>query len=104
MNAFALQAPGTLGDERRNQVFGPPSRSLSLSLFKEFPIHEAIHLQFRVEAFNLLNQANYANPGSTISTYSAAGVSQAGGGFGTITSLNPGIDMREIQLALKLLL
>jgi hypothetical protein len=103
VNAFALQAPGTLGDERRNQVFGPPSRSLSLSLFKEFPIHEAIHLQFRVEAFNLLNQANYANPGSTISTYSAAGVSQAGGGFGTITSLNPGIDMREIQLALKLL-
>jgi hypothetical protein len=103
VNAFQLQAPGTLGDERRNQVFGPPSRSLSMSVFKEFPIHEAIHLQFRVEAFNLLNQANYANPGANISVYNADGVSQAGGGFGTITSLNPGIDMREIQLALKLL-
>jgi Carboxypeptidase regulatory-like domain len=103
VSAFQKQATGTLGNERRNQVFGPPQRSLSFSLFKDFPVREAIHLQFRAETFNLLNQANYANPGSTIRAYGPGGVATTGGGFGQISALNPSADMRQIQLALKLL-
>jgi hypothetical protein len=102
-SAFQLQASGTLGNEFRSQVFGPPQRSWSFSLFKEFPIHEAMHLQFRAEVFNLLNQANYANPGATISSYDANGVATSAGGFGQISSLNPANDMREFQFTLKLL-
>jgi hypothetical protein len=89
--AFAPQTAGTLGDERRNQLFGPPQRNLNLSIFKNFPIREAMSLQFRAEMFNLLNQPNFAHPGLSLGQSS----------FGVISSTTTGADMREIQFALK---
>lgn len=82
-----------LGNERRNQLFGPPQRNLNLSVFKNFPVREAMSLQFRAEFFNLLNQPNFANPGATLGQSS----------FGVISSTATGADMREIQFALKFL-
>jgi hypothetical protein len=93
-SAFKKQTPGTLGDEWRNQLHGPPQRRMDFSLFKEFPLHEALRLQFRAEVFNLSNTPNFTNPGFDINTPST---------FGVITGTNPQATPREIQFALKLL-
>jgi hypothetical protein len=80
--AFVTQTPGTLGDEKRNALFGPPQRRLDFSVFKEFPIRERFKLQFRTEVFNLTNTPNFAVPASTL----------GGAGFGTISSTAPTLE------------
>jgi hypothetical protein len=62
-----------------------------MSLFKEIPIHERFHLQFRAEVFNLLNHPQFDNPNTAI------GSPQAGVISDQVNS------PRDIQLALKLL-
>jgi hypothetical protein len=64
-----------------------------MSLFKQFPIHEAIKMEFRAEAFNLPNWHSFANPSSNLNFLNPQG-------FSAITSSrsNP----RILQLALKL--
>ena len=37
-NAFAFQPAGTVGSERRNQLYGPGLQRVDLSLFKNFDI------------------------------------------------------------------
>jgi Carboxypeptidase regulatory-like domain len=91
--AFALQTAGTLGNEKRNQIFGPSQRHLDVSVFKEFPLKERFTLQFRAEVFNLTNTPNFAAPASTFGNSN----------FGTISSTAVGSNPRQIQLALKLL-
>jgi hypothetical protein len=92
--AFKRSTAGTLGDEGRNQMHGPPQRRLDFSLFKEFPLRETLRLQFRAEFFNLSNTPNFGNPGADINTPST---------LGKITGTNPQSTPREIQFALKLL-
>jgi hypothetical protein len=88
------------------QVVGPPLRRLDFSLFKEFPIHENTHVEFRTEVFNLTNTPNFSLPG-----FSGNGVVAAPGAlnftntanFGKINSTRDSPnDPREIQFALKL--
>jgi hypothetical protein len=82
------------GDEGRNLLHGPGAATVNFSVFKNFPLHERVNLQFRAETFGLFNHSNFANPSATINTSS----------FGNITSLNataPGT--RNIQFGLKLL-
>ncbi|MBT9332412.1 TonB-dependent receptor [Paracidobacterium acidisoli] len=90
--AFAPNALGTYGDTPRDFLTGPGYEDLDFSLNKAFalPFHkmEGERLQFRAEAFNLLNRVNFNNPNATISSKSA----------GTITSAN---DPRILQFALK---
>jgi Carboxypeptidase regulatory-like domain len=92
-SAFVQQTKGTLGDERRNQVFGPPQRGVNVSVFKLFDIRESMRVQFRMEAFNLTNTANFAGPGANLGAAN----------FGIISATTPGSTPREIQFALKLL-
>jgi Carboxypeptidase regulatory-like domain len=75
-------------------VRGPGFQNLDMSLFKQFPIHESVKLEFRAEAFNLPNWHSFANPPS----YNLNFLNTAS--FGEITSSrsNP----RILQLALKL--
>ena len=51
-----------LGNAGRNELIGPGLVNLDFSLFKNITLTEAIHLQFRVEAFNVLNHPNFAAP------------------------------------------
>jgi hypothetical protein len=37
-----------------------------LSLYKEFPIHEKLTFNFRVEAFNLFNRVQFGNPNTSV--------------------------------------
>jgi hypothetical protein len=59
-------------------------------LHKNFEIRESAFLQFRAEAFNLLNKTNFASVTTTNSNSS---------GFGVFNATFPA---RQIQLALKL--
>jgi hypothetical protein len=89
--AFVAQAPGTLGDERINQLYGPHNRRLDASVFKNFSIGKESTLQFRAEIFNLTNTANFASPASAL----------GGANFGQLTQLTAGYTPREIQLAIR---
>ena len=105
LNAFVQPESGTLGNQRIDQVVGPPQRRLDASLFKDFPIKEQIKLQFRTEVFNLFNSPNFGNPGATIAFNSNGTVNLTGSHVttGQINSLNATWNQREIQFALKLL-
>jgi len=50
---------GTFGDAGRNIIEGPGYTTWDTSLVKQFPIREAMHLEFRAEFFNVLNHVNY---------------------------------------------
>ena len=87
-NAF-----GNLG---RNVVIGPGFANLDFSLVKNTKITERFNVQLRADAFDLLNQTNFGQPGTTVRTAQ----------FGLINSTRfPTGDAgssRQLQLALKL--
>jgi hypothetical protein len=89
-NAYQLQTPGFLGNVGRNTLRGPHTNVFDFALMRDFPIHEAVGLQFRWEIFNLTNTAQFGQPSNNISS---SGVAQ-------ITSLAG--DQRVMQLALRL--
>jgi len=79
------------GAASRNIARAPAFYILDFGLHKSFPLwSEARFLQFRAEAFNMLNRTNFAPP-STLSANSS--------GFGVFTATLPA---RQVQLALKL--
>jgi Carboxypeptidase regulatory-like domain/TonB-dependent Receptor Plug Domain len=95
LNAGAFLVPGNatqpFGNAGRNLAHNPFFHELDFGLHKNFPLgSESRYLQLRGEAFNLLNQTNFAPP-STLTVNSS--------GFGTFTSTFPA---RQLQLALKL--
>jgi hypothetical protein len=58
---FVFPAPGSDG-AGRNIFRAAPYWNLDLSLAKRFDVTERVKLQFRAEAFNALNHANFDNP------------------------------------------
>jgi hypothetical protein len=65
--AFATPAPGTFGDFPRNELSGPNFKQIDLILAKKFRVSETMNFEFRTEVFNIFNQANFANPSTTLS-------------------------------------
>lgn len=64
--AFTLQATGTLGTTGRNAFIGPNLRTFDLAMVKNTRfawLGESGNIQFRFEAFNLFNRANFGTPG-----------------------------------------
>lgn len=92
---FTPQPIGTYGNAGRDNIIGPNLWNLDDSVSKDWRLNEQASLQFRAEAFNILNHPSFQNPGATIF---------AGAGFvataGRITATNS--QPRQIQLALKL--
>ena len=89
--AFTPNAPGTFGNAGRNSLISPRFFTLDFSAHKEFrmPYKENHNLQFRFEAFNVLNHPVWGTPNNNVLS----------SGFGTITGT--AVSMRQIQLALK---
>jgi hypothetical protein len=90
--AFPAQLPYVIGNETR---YNPKARGFwnkneNISLSKTFPIKERFKLDFRGEAFNLLNRTIFGNPNANLNSNA----------FGQVTSQSN--SPRQMQLALKL--
>jgi carboxypeptidase family protein len=94
-NAFILPTVGTLGNVGRSTLTGPGVGELDLSLFKTTSITERVSLQFRAEAFNLLNHANFHVPAPQ--AFSGTAINPAAGVLTTTTTTS-----RQLQFGLKL--
>jgi len=91
--AFTFNAPGTFGNAGRNILRAPGLATFDFSMSKSFPLKfgpfaETQHLDFRAEAFNLFNRANFGRPDRTITDPT----------FGQVLSAG---DPRILQLALR---
>ena len=99
---FRAQGVGLLGNEHRNQIYGPGLQAFDFSLFKTFPIWERTSLQFRVETFNLFNSPAFSNPSTTLQYSSFGPGATPEAGSAALTSTLPSASPRQIQLALRL--
>jgi hypothetical protein len=63
-----------IGNTPWNFATGPGFWNTDLSLSKQVPVSETVHLEIRGELFNLFNHPNFANPGSDDSDPSSFGV------------------------------
>ena len=61
-NAFTAPTAVRQGTEGRNDIPGFGLTQVDASLARDFPLNETFRLQFRTDAFNVLNHANFANP------------------------------------------
>jgi hypothetical protein len=61
-DAFADVAAGQNGNLGRNVVRGFGAWQIDFALHREIRLSESTRLQFRAEAFNVLNHPNFANP------------------------------------------
>ena len=75
--AWAQETGAVFGNTVRNNIRGPGFFETDLSIFRTFRISEQVEFQFRAEALNATNHANFANPTSDINNAN----------FGYITSL-----------------
>lgn len=93
LNPAAFSVPvytQPFGATPRNVAKMPAFFETDMALHKNFNFAEARYVQFRAEAFNLLNKTNFSPPG-TLNSNST--------GFGVFSSTFPA---RQLQLALKL--
>lgn len=97
-NLIAASSAGLIpfGPPGRVGVTGPGFNKLDMSLFKSFaiPVHES-SLQFRADAFNLLNHPSFGNPGSSLTGAQGQAITST-----RFSGLIP--SGRVIQLALRL--
>jgi hypothetical protein len=98
---FNAAAPGTYGNLKRDNFYGPGFGAVDFSLFKHTPITERVMSEFRIECFNIMNQANLANPSvSNIASSTFGRVTNTRNGAGA-----PGLgygEPRNVQFAFKL--
>jgi len=102
-SAFAVQGttPGTtlgFGNLGRNAIIGPGFGNLDFALIKNTHITERFNLQIKIDAFDLLNQANFTNPNLTVGSST----------FGLITGgtrfpAGDGGTSRQLQLSMRLM-
>ena len=80
----------------RGSLRGPSLVNFDTSLFKKFTIRERLNLQFRAEAFNVFNHANFSHPQQVV--FSGTAISPSAGVITQTATTS-----RQIQFALKLL-
>lgn len=97
---FTYEPIGQVGNANRRFFSGPGLNNFDMAIMKNTAIGEGKNLQFRVEAFNVFNHAQFYNPNGTINSgfpQIVDGVNQ-GGLFGMVTGAR---DPRLLQLAAK---
>ncbi len=88
--AFVAPPSNRFGNSAPRIVKGPGRNNWNVAVMKTFPISgERVKINFRAEAFNIWNHAQFNNPNMTASDRN----------FGTVTSA---VDGRNLQLGLKL--
>ena len=99
LTAFTAPLPGTFGNAGRNLVRGPSLWQADVGLSKSISVTEHAAIQFRADAFNIFNRAQYGQPLADISSP---------GNFGqivsTINTIGTGSGTpREFQLSARIL-
>jgi len=74
-----------------DNLIGPSYRVVDAAISKRFTIHNDVKLQFRLEAYNVLNQINWANPNLTVTSSD----------FGVTNAQFPGTQGRQLQYAFR---
>ncbi len=90
---FVTEPLGQWGNAMRRFFPGPGILDTDMALLKNTKIRESEQLQFRAEAFNVFNHAQFNNPSGQIDNTGT-------GGFGYVTSA---MSPRILQVALKFL-
>ena len=88
--AFTNPAAGTYGNERPYSLRAPGFANLDVAIAKFIPLHDALRLELRGEAFNALNHPNYSIPDSVISDANEGLI------------LSTATDARVLQIAAKI--
>jgi hypothetical protein len=94
---FTRPQPFSFGNVQYNSMYGPKLFTTDLALSKDFAIRESIRLRFEVQAQNVFNHANLANPSSCIDCSVSSGAGQ-------ITDILGGTfaGMRQLQFDFRL--
>ena len=90
---FVPETIGQVGNAMRRSFSGPGINNFDMALLKSTDITENTKLQFRAEAFNVFNHAQFTNPNGLVNNTGQ-------GGFGYVTGAS---DPRIMQVALKFL-
>jgi len=77
------------GNEGRNALYGIGAWTVNASLSRNIKIRESHKLNFRLDAFNALNKANYSTPSSNYLSPTTFGI------------INAAATMRQLQLSLR---
>ena len=99
--AFVLQPAGTFGDTGRGDFIGPNLRTVDLALVKDSALTAlgpGGRLELRVEAFNILNRANFGPP-QLVAFAGATDGEQPLASFGRVR--NTITSARQIQLGVR---
>jgi hypothetical protein len=93
-DALVVPARGTFGNAGRNILVGPGMQGLDMALMKHFYLgsERDRRIQFRAEAFNILNHPIFGQPNGSFNTTN----------FGVIQSTLVNTTSRQIQLAIKI--
>jgi len=94
--AFLIPTQGTFGNVSRGSLRGPGLVNVDTSFFKRFRISEKLTMQFRAEAFNILNHSNFSYPNAIV--FSGKDISPSAGAISQTSTTS-----RQLQFALKLL-
>jgi hypothetical protein len=92
IDAFRAPTPNTYGSSGRGVLYAPGVQTLDASLTRRFQLKGRFRLQFRADAFNLLNTPQFGFPNANIGSPTA----------GRITSLQPDIGNRQMQFSARL--
>ena len=106
--AFAPVTDVRFGTAGYEDLRGPGTTNLDLSIFRTFRVSERLLLQFRAEAFNLTNTPHFSNPGANVSSLllNPDGTVKSLGTYTVISSTTgtgrEGIDQRALRFGLHL--
>ncbi|HUK24622.1 MAG TPA: carboxypeptidase regulatory-like domain-containing protein [Terriglobales bacterium] len=102
LNPAGFQLPATLtfGNLGRDSLRSDWSKGLDLSIFRQIPIHERMHLEFRFEMFNATNTPVWAVPITNYDLYNPNPTPTSPNLFGVVTSTAN--TARQLQFGLKL--
>jgi hypothetical protein len=103
-NAFVIPPTVRQGTEGRNDIPGFGLTQADLSLGRQFSLGDRFQLQFRADAFNMLNHPNFTNPIAYIQfgPLYYQSTSMLNQGLGGLNPLFQSGGPRSLQLSLKL--
>jgi hypothetical protein len=99
--AFAEPAFGTYSNQSRNSLYGPGTKQVDFSVFKNNRLRENVNLQLRVEIFNLFNTRDLSLPNGTVTSSGLGQITQTLDLYNGAPGIGTGAP-RNVQLAAKI--